>query len=196
EYLSLMGIIDKENPDKNNFITREQDPVNNDENLSALGLGGMTKGLTPLEMTAAFGAIANDGTYLEPTSYTKVLDKDGNVLLENIPKETEVVSPEKSYVMTDILRTTVTNGIAKRAKLPNMATAGKTGTTQEQEDIWFVGNTPYCVCGEWIVNESPTIRLSEGSGTAATLWRHIMTTVHENLESKNFERPANIVTLN
>src|SRR5699024_4361332 len=89
EYLSRMGIIDKENQDKNNFITREQDPVNNDENLSALGLGGMTKGLTPLEMTAAFGAIANDGTYLEPTSYTKVLDKDGNVLLENIPKETE-----------------------------------------------------------------------------------------------------------
>src|SRR5699024_7369598 len=141
EYLSRMGIINKENSSKDNFVTREDDPKNNDENLSALGLGGMTKGLTPLDMTAAFGAIANDGSYLEPTSYTKVLDKDGNVLLENNPKETEVVSPEKAYIMTDILRTTVTDGIAKRAQLPNMATAGKTGTTQDKEDIWLVGYT-------------------------------------------------------
>lgn len=196
EYLSRMGIINKENSSKDNFVTREDDPKNNDENLSALGLGGMTKGLTPLEMTAAFGSIANDGSYLEPTSYTKVLDKDGNVLLENSPKETEVVSPEKAYVMTDILRTTVTNGLARRAQVPNMDTAGKTGTTQEQADIWFVGYTPYYVCGVWIGNDSPSIRLSQGSGTAATLWQHIMTNVHENLEGRKFERPANVVTLN
>lgn len=196
EYLSRMGIINKDNPSKDNFVTREEDPKNNDENLSALGLGGMTKGLTPLDMTAAFGAIANDGKYLKPTSYTKVLDKDGNVLLENNPKETEVVSPEIAYIMTDILRTTVTNGLAKRAQIPNMDTAGKTGTTQEQADIWFVGYTPYYVCGVWIGNDSPSIRLSQGSGTAASLWQHIMSNVHENLEGRKFDRPANIVTLN
>ncbi len=196
EYLSRMGIINKENPSKDSFVTREEDATNNDENLSALGLGGMTKGLTPLDMTAAFGAVANEGNYLEPISYTKILDKNGNVLLENNPKETEVVSPEKAYIMTDILRTTVTNGLAKRAQVPNMDTAGKTGTTQEQADIWFVGYTPYYVCGVWIGNDSPTIRLSQGSGTAATLWRNIMTDVHENLEGRKFERPGNIVTLN
>ncbi len=107
----------------------------------------MTKGLSPLEMTAAYGSIANAGTYIKPISFTKILDKDDNLLLDNTPKENVVVSPEIAYIMTDILRTTVSNGIAGRAQIPNMPTAGKTGTTQDQADAWFVGYTPYYVMG-------------------------------------------------
>lgn len=196
EYLSRMGIINKEDPTKDNFVTSAENSANNDENLSALGLGGMTKGLSPLEMTAAYGSIANAGTYIKPISFTKILDKHDNLLLDNSPKKNVVVSPEIAYIMTDILRTTVSNGIAGRAQVPNMPTAGKTGTTQDQADAWFVGYTPYYVMGLWIGNDSPQIKLSQGSAMAAQLWRIIMTKVHEGLEAKSFEQPPNIVTLN
>lgn len=195
EYLSKMGIINADNPEEDNFITSAENKVNNDENLSALGLGGMTKGLTPLEMSAAYGAIANLGTYIKPISFTKVLDKDGNVLIDNTPKENAVVSPQVAYIMSDILRTTVTNGIAGRAQLPNMPTAGKTGTTQDKSDAWFVGYTPYYVAATWIGNDSPQIRLSKSSSIAAQLWKIIMTDVHKDLEYKDFPRPDNIITL-
>lgn len=187
-YLEKMGI-------KDSIITSAENQYTNDENLSALGLGGMTKGLTPLELTAAYGAIANNGVYIEPIAFTKVVDKNGKVLLDNIPKETVVTSPQVAYIMGDILRTTVQDGIAKRAKLSNMAVAGKTGTTQDQADIWFVGYTPYYVTGTWIGNDSPKITLGQSSSTAAQLWQYINTKIHEGLESKtSFERPEGIVS--
>lgn len=196
-YLEKMGIISKTTPERDSFITREDNKQNNDENLSALGLGGMTKGLTPLEITAAYGTIANDGVFVEPIAFTKILDKNGNLLLDNVPKETIVVSPQTAYIMKDILRTTVTEGLAGRAKLPNMVVAGKTGTTQNQADIWFVGFTPYYVTGTWIGNDSPIITLTKNSGTAAQLWQHISSKIHEGLESKTtFEQPSGIVTAN
>lgn len=195
EYLSRMGIINKNDPTKDNFITAAENNINNDENLSALGLGGMSKGLTPLEMTAAYGSIANAGTYIKPIAFTKVLDNNDNLLIDNTPKKNAVVSPEIAYIMSDILRTTVTNGIAGRAQIPNMPTAGKTGTTQDKADAWFVGFTPYYVTGVWIGNDSPQIKLNQGSSIAAQFWKIIMTQVHEGLESKSFEQPANIVSV-
>ncbi len=194
-YLEKMGIINKDHPERDNVITRSENPSTNDENLSALGLGGMTKGVSPLELTAAYGAIANKGIYVDPIAFTKIIDKNGNLLLDNTPTETIVVSPQTAYIMGDILRTTVSNGLAGRAKLSNMAVAGKTGTTNEQADIWFVGYTPYYVSSVWIGNDSPKITISKGSSTAASLWQYINTRVHENLESKTtFERPNGIVT--
>ncbi len=196
-HLEKIGIINKEHPERDNFISSLEDRATNDENLSALGLGGMTRGLSPLEMTAAFGAIANDGVYIKPVSFTKILDGNGNVILDNTPKETIVTSPQVAYIMGDILRTTVTSGIAGRAKLSNMAVAGKTGTTQNRADIWFVGYTPYYVSGTWIGNDSPRITLSKSSSTVANLWQYINTKVHEGLESKtSFPRPEGIVSAN
>lgn len=196
-HLEKLGIINKDYPERDNFISSLENRVTNDENLSALGLGGMTKGLSPLEMTAAFGAIANDGVYIKPVSFTKILDGDGNVILDNTPKETIVSSPQVAYIMGDILRTTVSSGIAGRARLSNMAVAGKTGTTQNRADIWFVGYTPYYVSGTWIGNDSPRITLSKSSSTVANLWQYINTKVHEGLESKtSFPRPDGIVSAN
>lgn len=196
-YLEKMGIIRNSDPSNDSFITAQENKANNDENLSALGLGGMTRGLTPLEITAAYGAIANDGVYLEPIAFTKIEDKNGNILLDNTPKESVVVSPQIAYIMSDILRTTVSNGIAGRAKMSNMAVGGKTGTTQNQADIWFVGFTPYYVTGVWIGNDSPQITLSKSSGTAVQLWKHIMTKMHEGLEPRtSFNRPEGIISVN
>lgn len=197
EHLEKIGIINKEHPERDNFVSSIENRATNDENLSALGLGGMTKGLSPLEMTAAFGAIANDGVYIKPVSFTKILDGDGNVILDNTPKETIVSSPQVAYIMGDILRTTVAAGIAGSAKLSNMAVAGKTGTTQNRADIWFVGYTPYYVSGTWIGNDSPRVTLSKSSSTVANLWQYINTKVHEGLESKtSFPRPEGIVSVN
>ncbi|MEW8972636.1 MAG: PBP1A family penicillin-binding protein [Tissierellaceae bacterium] len=196
-YLEKMGIINSEHPERDNIITSLENRSVNDENLSALALGGMTKGLTPLEITAAYGAIANEGVFVEPIAFTKILDKDGNLLVDNTPKETIVVSPQVAYIMKDILRTTITNGFAGKAKLSNMVVAGKTGTTQNKADIWFVGFTPYYVSGVWIGNDSPKITLTQSSLTAAQLWQHIMTRAHEGLESvTSFTRPEGIVTAN
>ncbi len=196
EYLSRMGIINKEDPSKDDFITSVENKANNDENLSALGLGGMTRGLSPMDITAAYASIANNGTYIKPVAFTKILDKDGNILIDNTPKKTTVVSPQVAFVMSDILRTTVSNGIAGRAQVPNMTTAGKTGTTQDKADAWFVGYTPYYVTGLWIGNDSPQIKLNQGSSMAAQLWKIIMTRVHDGLENRKFEQPPNIVSVN
>ncbi len=193
KYLERMGIIDYDHPDKDSFITAEENPVYNDQNL-ALALGGMTEGITPLDITAAYGSIANDGVFIKPMSFTKILDKNGNVLIDNTPQKTEVVSEQIAYIMKDILRTTVSNGIASRARMTNFVTAGKTGTTDKNADIWFVGFTPYYVAGTWIGNDSPGITLTQGSGAATSLWKVIMSTVHEGLEPKTaFDRPDGIV---
>lgn len=196
-YFEKLGLIDTENPEKDSFVTSEEDGSYNDENLSALGLGGMTQGLTPLEVTAAFGAIANDGVYLEPIAFTKIEDKNGSLLIDNTPKENVVVSPQTAYIMKDILRTTVSDGIAGKASMNNMAVAGKTGTTQKQADIWFVGFTPYYATGVWIGNDSPAITISYSSSKASELWKHINTKIHEDLENKtSFDMPDGIVNVN
>ena len=194
KYLEKMDIISKDHPEKDSFITAKENPRNNDENLSSLGLGGMTHGLTPLEVTAAFGTIANDGVYIKPMTFSKIEDKNGDILIDNTRFETKVISKEKAYILKDILNSTVTNGIARRAQVANMATAGKTGTTQNQADIWFAGFTPYYATGVWIGNDSPAITMARGSGTTAQLWKHIMTKAHKNLESKpKFEEPEGIL---
>lgn len=195
EYLEKLHIIDRENPEKDSFVSAAENRQYNDENLSALALGGMTNGVTPLEMTAAYATIANDGTYIKPRIITRIVDKDGNVLVDETP-ETEVVSDKQTaYIMKDMLRTVVLDGYtAKNAKLKNYVTAGKTGTTQNQADIWFVGFTPYYAMGTWIGNDSPAIVLRNGSEVASSFWRKISEEVHEGLEPvKEFKEPEGIV---
>lgn len=196
EYLEKLGIIDSEHPESDSIVTAEENRNTNDENLAALALGGMTKGLTPLELTAAFGAIANDGVFIEPKVVSRILDKNGNIIIDNTTVSREIVDPQTAYIMKDMLRTTVLNGFtAKPAKLTNMVTAGKTGTTQEQADIWFVGFTPYYVMGTWVGNDSPKVTLKSGSLAAAEFWHEVGEKIHEGLEPINsFEEPEGIIT--
>lgn len=195
EYLGKMGIVDRNYPENDTFISSNENRNINDENLSSLGLGGMSRGITPLDLTGAYSSIANDGEYLKPISFTKVLDSKGNIIIDNAPKAEMVVPKNTAFIMKDILRTTVTNGIAGRAQIPNMTTAGKTGTTQEQADAWFAGFTPYYAMSTWIGNDIPQIKLNKGSSMAAQLWKIIMTSLHEGLENKNFEKPDGVISL-
>ncbi|MDO5725389.1 MAG: PBP1A family penicillin-binding protein [Tissierellia bacterium] len=195
DMLEKLGIIDKENPEKDSIITSVENRETNDENYSALALGGMTRGITPLEMTAAYGAIANDGNYIKPKSFTKILDVNDNLIVENKTHMTKAASPAEAYVVKDMMTSVVNKGYyGKYAKIDNMITAGKTGTTQERADIWFIGFTPYYAIGTWIGNDSPKINISQGSDTAAKFWRMIGESIHEGLEPiEEFERPDGVV---
>lgn len=194
KYLKKLGIINEENPSKDNFVQASENKTHNDENLASLALGGMTKGVSPLEMTAAYSAIANDGVYNEPIIYTKVLDKDGNIVLEKEAKQRRVVSPQIAYVMKDILRSTAYEHTGKNAIIKGQASAGKTGTTDYNADFWFVGFTNYYTAATWMGNDSPKITITQNSWLAAKLWGHIMTKIHQDKESKpQFAQPDGIV---
>lgn len=163
----------------------------NDMNNSAMALGGMTNGISPLEMTAAFGAMANKGIYVSPKTYTKVTDKFGTVVLESKSIQRKVYSPETAFLLTDIMKDGGNTGSA--AKVANMPISGKTGTTSNNFDAWFVGYTPYYVSSVWIGNDFNT-KLSSGSKVSAALWSKIMTDIHKDLEAKPImDQPSNII---
>ncbi len=187
DYLKKMGIT-----------TVSETGSYNDQNLAAMGLGGMTRGISPLEMTAAYGSLANEGVYIKPLSFTKITDKEGNIILENTGYKNRVVSPEVSFLITDMMRSGVTAGTGTRAKLDQnnsiIPVAGKTGTTSDNYDAWFVGYSPYYVGGVWIGNDIQ-IELDSGSAMSAQLWKNIMSKVHEGLPPRNFDKPQNIISV-
>lgn len=204
EYLTRLGVINEDDGSLDTFVTgKEAKSIGSgyfDENIASLSLGGMTKGLTPLTMTVAYGAIANNGIYNSPIAYTKVLDRYNNVILEKKSKQNIVVPPNVSYLMTDILKSVVTRGTGRNAQIYSgnvkIPVAGKTGTTQNKTDQWFVGFTPYYSCGVWVGNDSQSIKLGEGSNFATRLWGHIMRDIHKNLPQKSFTKPSGIISKN
>ncbi|WP_326908581.1 transglycosylase domain-containing protein [Sedimentibacter sp. MB31-C6] len=194
--LTKLGLINALNPENDTFITPGENNAYNDVNLASLALGGLTKGFSPLDMTAAYGAIANDGVYIEPFAYTKVVNTKGETILDKVPETHVVVSPEVASLMKDILRTTVNPGLSYRAKLPaelGIDVAGKTGTTQANGDFWFVGFSPYYVGGVWVGNDNVQMKLSGDSGVTARLWSGIMTPIHQGLSPAKFELNPNLI---
>lgn len=192
DYMERMGITS---------LVHANDPVIrngqafNDENYSMV-LGGMTRGVSPLEMTNAFATFANQGVHTEPVTFTKVYDRRGNLILDKKPERNRVVSEQVAFIMTDMLREAVTSGTGSRARLDQgnsqIPVAGKTGTTSDQKDAWFVGYTPYYTAGVWIGHDLPE-KLQQGSRMAAELWQTIMVRVHEDHAPKSFEQPDGLV---
>ncbi len=172
--------------------------TDDDLNPAALGLGGMSKGLKPIESTGAFATIASGGVYHKPTTINRILNKNDEVIYDLSLNETRQVFDEgTAYIMTDMLKGVVSGGTGGRARLyagnATIPVAGKTGTTTNNYDAWFCGYTPYYTAALWIGNDV-NIQLSNGSGAAAQLWSNIMRQVHSGLEAKNFERPDSVVT--
>ena len=177
-------------------VTSDKDPKRNDEHFS-LALGGMTYGISPLEITAAYAAISNAGVYTRPVFFTRIEDSRGNIILESKPKSRNVMSPANAYILQNMLygvvNSTKPRGTGVEARLHNMTTAGKTGTTTDKKDVWFVGMTPYYTAGLWIGSDKPR-ELPEGSSMAARLWKQVMDDVHEGLENKEFAKPSDVVS--
>jgi len=156
----------------------------------------MTNGISPLELASAYGSFATQGVHVEPISYTKVTNRLGDtVLLDGTTPENQAMDPGTAYIVNDMLRTTVANGIAYRAGVSGVPVAGKTGTSSENYDAWFVGNTPTYSAAVWI-GLDVQIEMSQGSAAAATLFSKIMTRVYENIEDPGSfpERPSNVIS--
>lgn len=163
----------------------------------SLALGGVTYGVTNEELTAAYAAIANSGTYIKPKLYTKVLDHDGNVILDNtLPQSRQVIKETTAWLLTDAMVGVVTTGTGASVNFGNMAIAGKTGTTSDYNDVWFAGYTPYYTASVWTGYDNNTkLRKDNGErNLAKKLWHATMSKIHEDLPSQSFQVPSGIVT--
>ncbi len=159
-----------------------------DKNLSALALGGMTRGVTVMDMTAAYNSFAADGIYTEPYLYTKVLDRDGKVLLEHKVEKRQVFSKQTAKTMTSVLKCTAEGSLGISASLSGQVSAGKTGTTNEDKDRWYMGYTPYYTAGVWYGYDiAKTVPYSQTSVVAHRLWKNVMNNIHEPLAAKSFK---------
>ena len=189
EYLKNFGII---RDDEDSFITKEEDPETNDENLAALGLGAMSHGLTNLDMTAAFSALANNGEYNEPLTFSKIVDSQGNVLFDDSDKiKHEVTSPETAYQVTSALQTA--GEYYENINLGGIDFATKTGTTDYNTDFWCVGYTPYYTVGFWMGADNQNLKLKGNSiDNAAYMWNVINGEILSDMDIKTFEEPKGI----
>lgn len=160
----------------------------------ATAIGGLTRGVTVLDMVTAYGTLANGGVRVEPVAITKVVDRYGNVLYEARPKKAMVVTEQVAYIITDMLRTVITDGTGRGADIGRPA-AGKTGTTDKYTDAWFVGYTPDYIAGVWMGyrdEQKPMPRVVGGS-YPAMIWQRVMTAAHQGLPPKDFVAPTDIV---
>lgn len=164
----------------------------NDNNL-ALALGGLTRGVTPLEMSSAFAVLANNGSYNKPVSITKVVDRNGKILYESKVNPEQVVNPKSVYLLVDMMRDVMTRGTGTGAAIGRPA-AGKTGTTSDYKDAWFVGFTPDLSTCVWIGDDNgePLNRMT-GANEPATIWRDFMSVALANVPASDFVRPPGVV---
>ncbi|HWR44580.1 penicillin-binding protein 1A [Sporomusa sp.] len=164
----------------------------NDRNL-AMSLGGLTRGVTPLEIASAYGVLANSGIRVEPTSIIKIVDRNGKVIEQHIPKEKVVVNERSAYLLTDMMRGVINNGTGTGAYFGRPA-AGKTGTTSDYKDAWFVGFTPDLVAAVWMGNDNPGyLGGVTGGGIPASIWRSFMSDVSAKYVARDFVKPSGIV---
>ena len=165
-----------------------------DANL-ATALGGITRGVTNIELCASYAAIANGGTYIKPIYYTKILDHNGNVLIENTSAGRSVIKESTAYLLTNAMEDVVKKGTGTACQLDNMAVAGKTGTTEAYNDLWFVGYTPYYTCAVWSGYDNNEKLPDYARNFHKTLWKKVMTRIHEGLPEKDFTKPASVEKL-
>ena len=163
-----------------------------DKNLASLALGGLTEGVTPLEMTAAYSALANGGVYIEPSSYTKIFDKNGKLFYERKPDKNRAFSEETAFLTQQLLKNVVIYGTAGGSVIGNNDTCGKTGTTDDNKDKWFIGFTPHYCGGVWFGFDRPRV-VSTGSNPSLAIWKNIMPKIHEGLDAKTFKVPDGII---
>ena len=165
-----------------------------DANL-ATALGGITRGVTNVELCASYAAIANNGNYIKPIYYTKILDHNGNVLIENTAAERSVIKESTAFLLTSAMEDVVKQGTGTACQLDNMPVAGKTGTTEAYNDLWFVGYTPYYTCAVWSGYDNNEKLPDYARNFHKALWKKVMTRIHEGLSSKEFEKPASVEKL-
>lgn len=184
EYLKKMGITTLDD-------TKDANP--------ALSIGGLSKGISPLEMAGAYASIANDGVYTKPIFFTKVVDSSGNTVLTANQEKTRVISEQNAYLTRSIVsEPTKSGGTATYCAIPGMETCAKTGSTDDYVDRWLCGFTPYYTAACWFgydndqepLKVGKTVYSVDGRNPAGQLWSSIMKDIHKGLANKNFNKPS------
>ena len=157
-----------------------------------MALGGLTHGVTNVELCAAYAAIANNGNYIEPIYYTKILDHNGNVLIEKNSAGRSVIKESTAWLLTSAMEDVVNQGTGTACQLDDMTVAGKTGTTDAYNDLWFVGYTPYYTCAVWSGFDNNEKLPEDARDFHKNLWKKVMTRIHEGLPDKEFDMPASV----
>ncbi len=158
-----------------------------DVDYGPLALGSLTNGATVLDLTAGYVTFGNGGNYYEPYSYYKVTDSQDNVIIEKKPDETkqEALSESTAWLMNKLLQTVMTQGTGTSYKLSGIECFGKTGTTNDDKDRWFVGGTPNFVAAVWYGYDTPKeVHYSLSSNPAGTIWKTVFSEVYEKLEAR------------
>lgn len=169
------------------LLDMEFNKIDDNDYYPAAALGGFTIGCSPVEMTSAFAALANDGIFREPTCIIKILDSKGEVVVPEAGKEKRVYETNASRMMTDVLIGVMNNGTGRNVSIHNMPCAGKTGTTDDKKDGWFVGYTPYYTTGVWVGYDIPKSLSDLAGGTyPGRIWKTYMEWLHEDLDERVF----------
>lgn len=166
--------------------------IYSDIGLSQLALGGLTHGISVTELTAAYSPFVNRGVYSKPYCFTSVTDSNGDEIISNSSNHEIAMSESTAYITSMLLREVVTNGTGTGAQLPSgIFTAGKTGTTSDNNDRWFVGYTPYYTAAVWYGYDTPQPIKASGNPCIA-VWKKVMTEIHKDLPQKTPEKPSNV----
>lgn len=175
----------------NNFKFSTLDPVN--DSGQATALGGLTNGVYNIELTAAYASIANKGIYTEPILYTHIYDNQGNLVFENVPETSTAMKDSTAALITSALVDVVTKGTGTAARLSQMPTAGKTGTTTDTRDLWFAGFTPYLSASVWSGYDDNQ-EIEGSSSFHKTMWKKVMQRIHDTYkyEVVQFEMPESV----
>lgn len=160
----------------------------NDVGYASMALGQLTNGVSVREMTQAYCALVNDGTFTYSRTYSMVTDSKGNIVIDNAPQTIAAFDPNTAYSMTYMMRKVVDEGTGTEAQLWSTPVAGKTGTSGEYKDRWFAGLTPYYVAVVWTGYDIPAVMNVSGN-PAAQLWRKVMSPLHNGLEWREFTYP-------
>lgn len=181
KYLEKMGVT---------TLTEE------DSNL-ALALGGLEKGVSPLEMAGAYSSIANDGVYIEPIFYTKIAHSNGKTLVTKKQKRQKVISNSVAYIIKNLLTSPVTgsHGTATNCSISGMDVAAKTGTTDDDYDRWLCGFTNYYTAVTWYgFDFNENIDFAGNQNPASVLWSNVMSSIHKKLDKSKFQKPNNVLS--
>ena len=160
----------------------------------ALSIGGTYNGVTNLELTAAYNAIANNGNFVEPFFYTKVVDMKGKTILERGVSYTQAINKEAASLLTSAMESVITSGTGKSAAVDGLTLAGKSGTTNNNKDIWFVGFSAYYTCGVWGGNDDYSVQ--ENGNYVKLIWKQIMEEAHQGKENQAIVDDTNLMRVN
>jgi len=173
-------------------------PGKNDLNLAALALGGLTKGVTPLQMAVAYSSFSNTGIYNKPHFISKIVDNKGLVIYQTKLNPQRVMTEETSWLMNNLLQTVVTSGTGTNARLADVPTAGKTGTSEDLTDVWFCGITPVYSAAVWMGFDDQKYKMSNafGGGAPALMFKAMMQKAHQGIKGGSWPMPGGVTQVN